>query len=86
MVNGRMKSKKSVEWGLTTIMVAALVLGILVMSFYMITNGFQKLSKTVNSCEQAGGKCVGDGKCENQRLDFQCPSKQECCSNVGGLT
>ncbi len=53
-----MKSKKSLELTLSTMVIAALVLAVVVTSVYLLTNSTSKFAKSVNSCEQNGGQCV----------------------------
>ena len=82
-----MKSKKSVELTLSTMVIAALVLGVVVVSVYFLINSTSRFSTAVNSCGQNGGQCVSSADCSNTRLNYDCPknSNKICCANSVGF-
>ncbi len=79
-----MKSKRGVELSLSTIVVAAIALIVLVVVVAIFTGALRKVPISVNSCEAKGGDCPGEGRlCEAGAVPlqgFSCESKKgPCC-------
>ena len=53
-----MKSKKSEGLSIDMIVIAAIALGVLVVTFIIFTGQTSSTAKTLQSCELKGGKCA----------------------------
>ena len=69
-----MKSKKSEGLSINMIVIAAIALGVLVVTFIIFTGQTSSTAKTLQSCELKNGKCAkdvsNDGKgtsCQNNK-------------------
>ena len=80
-----MKSKKSMEWALTAVGVAVLVLAVVVVSLLIFSGGSRKFAQTISSCEQNGGRCVGATDCDTTTLSFECAKPKICCARSTGF-
>lgn len=78
-------NKKGTELPINLIIVAAIGLAILVLFFISFTSEAGEFSKTSQSCELKGGKCVGKDECQYQKTSWICAKeKPECCYNALG--
>lgn len=69
------KHKKSQGISINTIVIAAIALAVLVVTFYIFTGQSSAAAKNLQSCELKNGKCAE--KLNNQDKDkkFQCTSE-----------
>lgn len=80
-----MKTKKSQGLPISAVAIAALVLGVVVVSFILLTLGSKKFSTTINDCGNNGGECLTGAQCETSTLDFQCEKGNICCAKRTGF-
>lgn len=81
-----MKCKKSMSAISIIISLAAvMILVIIYISIFSEKSGI--FSKTINSCETKGGKCLKECSPDSAYANFECPGKgQICCINPSQLT
>lgn len=74
------KNRKAQGLSLNIIIIAVIALIVLVVLVIIFTGKTRTLSKTVDSCDQRGGKC--EAKCPLSSLKYtslKCPSGTVCC-------
>ena len=65
-----------------TIVTFALLLIILVVIVFMISDKLGAAKRDANSCETKGGECVRNaGECDAGTAAFECPNNMVCCLN-----
>jgi|GEM_PF-2079369 hypothetical protein len=72
------KQKKAQSIALNTIIIAAIALGVLIITFFIFTNQASSSTKTLQSCELKGGKCAESFPAKSRIQDA---SKIECNDN-----
>ena len=73
---------KSQGLPITTIVIAALGLAVLLVLIIMFTYGSANFSKSTLTCESKGGQCTPQSDCQYQKTSFTCPKKEDiCCIN-----
>lgn len=61
----------------------ALLLIILVVMLYLVSDKLGATKRDVNSCETKGGECVRNaGECDAGTAAFECPDNMVCCLNM----
>lgn len=80
-------TKKSEGLPINMVIIAAIALGVLVVSFVIFGKGSSLFAKDAFSCESKGGNCVKDNECKYEKSSFQCTKEKEkpvCCMNPSG--
>lgn len=70
------KHKKSQSIAINTIIVAAIALGVLVVTFIIFTSHTSSTAKTLQSCELKGGKCAKDLESNKNIQKLTCNDKE----------
>jgi len=73
---------KKADLSIQTIVSFALLLIILVVMAYIISDKLGAARTEAHSCETKGGECVRNaGECDSGTATFECPNKMICCLN-----